>query len=205
MVRPYDLAVANLIKIFAPGILVVGLQNDDTSSNSEAVMTQAGKVSEDDKPILPVISVFRNPSIEITDGSITKRASTSEGYSEFDYVNNTADKLICMRSTLSYTVDTFDVTRESAEEIATRLYFRLRNNPEVTARFVIPGYDDKSYDCVAEIELDPSITNVRANNLGDTQMYKVRFEFKLVNANIFDIVSKEIPKKIRWTVTAELS
>lgn len=205
MLRPYDLAVIKLIKLFAPNILVVGLQNDDSSPNSESVMTQAGKASEDDKPVLPVISVFRNPGIEITDGSMTKRASTAEGYSEIDYINNTADKLICMRATLTYTVDTFDVTRESAEEIATRLYFRLRNNPEIIAKFVIPGYEDKSYSCAAEIELEPTITNIRTNSLGDTQLYKLRFEFKLVNANLFDIISKELPKEIRWTVTAELS
>lgn len=204
MVKPYDIAVKKLIQIFAPNILVIGLQNDDSSQSFESVMTQAGKDSKDDKIQFPVISIFRNPNIEITDGSVTKRAGTSEGFSEFDYENYTADKLVFMRSTLGYTIDTFDVTREAAEEIATRLYFRLRNNPEIIAKFIIPGYENKSYNCAAEIELEPEITNIKTNDLNGSQLYKIRFGFKLVNANLFDIISKELPREIRWTVTAEL-
>lgn len=203
MVKPYDLAVRDLIKIFAPGILVIGLQNDDNDLSS--VMTQAGSKSGDESKIpFPIISVFRNPEIEITDGSVTKRAGTSDGYRDIDEENYLANKLIFMRSTLTYTVDVFDTTRASAEEVATKLYFRLRNNPEIRATFVFPDFENTSYECAAEIELDSAITNVRTNDLDNIQLYKVRFTFKLVNANLLDIISKELPREIRWTVTAEL-
>ena len=190
MLKAYDIAVKDLIKVFAPNIMVVGLQNDDSTDEGEAAVAQAGKDTPEDKISYPIISVFRNPEIDITDGSMTKRASTSEGYSSLSESGERVISLVAMRSTLTYTIDVFDVTREAAEKIALGLYFRLRNNPEIKATFEFEDFN-KSVECKAEIELKPGITNVRVNDKSKSQLYKIRFSFDLVNANIYDLIDKE--------------
>lgn len=118
MVKCYDIGVKKLIEVFANNIKVIGLASDDSSPEFENVFTQAGQDSPDGKLPFPIISVFRNPEIEITDGSMTKRASSAEGYTEVDSLQGLANSLVIMRTTLTYTVDVFDVAKASAEEIA---------------------------------------------------------------------------------------
>lgn len=203
MLKAYDIAVKDLIKIFAPNIMVVGLQNDDTTDEGEAAVAQAGKDTPDDKISYPIISVFRNPEIDITDGSMTKRASTSEGYGSLSESGERVISLVAMRSTLTYTIDVFDVTREAAEKIALGLYFRLRNNPEIKATFEFEDFN-KSVECKAEIELKPGITNVRVNDKSKSQLYKIRFSFDLVNANIYDLIDKEAIRFIEYSIRVSL-
>lgn len=203
MLKAYDLAVKELIKVFAPNINVIGLQNDDTTDEGEASVTKAGLNAKEDKISYPIISVFRNPGIEIADGSITKRASTSEGYSSLSQDGERVLSLVAMRSTLTYTIDIFDVTREAAEKIAIGLYFRLRNNPEISATFEFEDFN-KSVTCKAEIELKSDITNVRVNDSGKSQLYKIRFSFNLVNANIYDIIDREAIKYIEYSIRVSL-
>lgn len=190
MLKAYDTAVKQLIEVFSNKIPVFGLQNEDTE-NDDAAITQAGKNSKEDKISLPIISVFRNPEILITDGSKTKRSSTAEGYSWEDSQGN-ALSLVAMRSTLTYTIDVFDVTRSSTEEIATKLFFRLRNNPQIEANFYFEEIDFAE-TCIAEIQLGETITHVRLNEKTKAQAYKIRFSFQLVNANIYDLLSREFP------------
>ena len=199
MIKIYDIGVKKLIETFSNKIKVIGLQNDDSGESSENLINQAGLESEEDKVSFPVISVFRNPEIEIIDGSTTKRPSTYIGYSEISEA--VATKLVAMRANLSYTIDVFDVTRASAEEVALKLYFRLRNNPEIKVTFNMYDYQ---VPCICEVALDPNITNTRTQSLDKSQMYKLRFSFKLLNVNIYDLISRELPTKIRWFITAEL-
>lgn len=191
MVRAYDIAVKKLIEVFANKILVVGLQNETQGDIGESVVDQVANDSPEDKMSLPVISVFRNPEIQITDGSMTKRAGTAEGYSWEDD-NGRAISLVAMRSTLTYTVDVFDVSRASAEEVALKLYFRLRNNPEIEALF---KFDDFNHfeTCKAEIQMNENIVHQRLNENTKAQAYKIRFSFSLVNANIYDLLSRDFP------------
>lgn len=199
MFQVYDIAIRDLIKVFTPGIPVLGLQNDDSSESSEMAMSQAS--GKDDKITFPVISVFRNPDIEITDGSMTKRASTSIGYSEIDYINYSSNSIVATRTTLGYTIDIFDLTRAAAEEIAMKLFFRLRNNPEVEVEFNFPGSSEPVI-CKAEIQLDQKVTNVRVQGLESSQLYKIRITLNLVNANVYELLERGIPKELRWTATA---
>ena len=203
MLKAYDIAVKDLIKIFAPNIMVVGLQNDDSTDEGEAAVAQAGKDTLEDKISYPIISVFRNPGVNITDGSMTKRASTSEGYGSLSESGERVISLVAMRSTLTYTIDVFDVTREAAEKIALGLYFRLRNNPEIKATFEFEDFN-KSVECKAEIELKPEITNVRVNDKSKSQLYKIRFSFDLVNANIYDLIDKEAVRFIEYSIRVSL-
>lgn len=203
MVKAYDIAVKKLIQVFVPNIKVVGLQNDDSTDTSESVVSQAGANTEEDKVSLPVISVFRNPDIEITDAPQTKRASTAKGYEGYDEEKGVAVSLVAMRSTLTYTVDVFDVTRAAAEAIAVKLFFRLRNNPEIVAEF---NFDDFDYQttCKADIQLENQITNSRINDKEKAQCYKIRFSFKLVNANIYDLIDRDPIKQINYRVSVRL-
>ena len=199
MFRPFDIAVKDLIQVFAKNIPVIGLQNDDTTDSSESVLSQVAKNSNEDKLSFPIISIFRNPEAEIIDASHTKRPSSVEGYS-WD-TENKAITLVTMRAKTSYTVDVFDVTRASAEEIALRLFFRLRNNPEVKATIDFPqaGHSEK---CKAEIQLNPQILNARVNDKSKIQAYKIRFSFNLIGINLFDLISREWPE-LRYTITVE--
>ena len=203
MLKAYDIAVKDLIKVFAPNIMVVGLQNDDSTDEGEAAVAQAGKDTPEDKISYPIISVFRNPEIDITDGSMTKRASTSEGYGSLSESGERVISLVAMRSTLTYTIDVFDVTREAAEKIALGLYFRLRNNPEIKATFEFEDFN-RSVECKAEIELKPGITNVRVNDKSKSQLYKIRFSFDLVNANIYDLIDREAIRFIEYSIRVSL-
>lgn len=200
MLKAYDVAVKKLIEVFSNKIPVYGLQNDD-SNDFESAVTQAGKNTGEDKIPFPMISVFRTPDIQITDSSQTKRASTADGFTWADD-NGKALSLVTMRSTLTYTIDVFDVTRESAEKIAIMLFFRLRNNPEISVDF----YFGKEIfeNCKAEIELQDSITNMRVNDQTKAQAYKIRFSFKLVNANIYDLLVRDFPEEIKYSVFVEL-
>ena len=203
MLKAYDIAVKDLIKVFAPNIMVVGLQNDDSTDEGEAAVAQAGKDTPEDKISYPIISVFRYPEIDITDGSMTKRASTSEGYGSLSESGERVISLVAMRSTLTYTIDVFDVTREAAEKIALGLYFRLRNNPEIKATFEFEDFN-RSVECKAEIELKPGITNVRVNDKSKSQLYKIRFSFDLVNANIYDLIDREAIRFIEYSIRVSL-
>lgn len=204
MLKAYDIAVKNLIEVFAPNIRVVGLQNEDTTDTGEMAMAQAAKDSQKDQVSLPVISVFRNPTVMISDGSMTKRASTADGYSWLDSTGNRVISLVAMRSTLTYTVDVFDVTREAAETIALGLFFRLRNNPQIKATFNFEGLD-KPIEADPEIELKSEITNIRVNDKNKSQLYKVRFSFDLVNANIYDILDREAIKYVEYSIKVSLN
>lgn len=199
MIKAYDIAVKKLIQIFANKIPVVGLQNEDGSDGAESVMAQVANKTEKDKIPFPIISIFRSPEINITDGSVTKRAGTAEGYSWVNKETGELVSLVAMRATLAYTIDIFDVTRASAEEVALKLYFRLRNNPEVNATFKFKDFDHTE-ECYAEIQMNPEVTNVRVNDKGKTQMYKIRFSFNLVNANIFDILVRDLPRLLDYEV-----
>ena len=190
MLRAYDKEVKKLIQIFAPKIKVIGLQNEDSTDSSESVMTQAGKSSKEDKVKFPLISVFRNPAIELIDGSATKRPSTSSGYQV--RVGDSVLSLVTMRADLTYTVDVFDVTRASAEELAIKLFFRLRNNPDLKTTFNFKDFNQK-ITCTPTIELNETIENQRINSLEKAQCYKIRFSFKLANVNIYEILDKDIP------------
>lgn len=192
MIRAYDIAVKKLIETFTNKIPVIGLQNQDQGDIGDSIVNQLGKDSQEDKIPFPVISVFRNPEIKITDGALTKRASTAEGYSWEDDQGR-AISLVAMRSTLSYTIDVFDVSRAAAEEIALKLYFRLRNNPEIHAIFRFDDLIDFEQDCKAEIQMNDEIVHQRMNDTSKSQAYKIRMSFNLVNANIFDVIIKDYP------------
>lgn len=204
MIKAYDVAVKNLIQVFVPNIRVVGLQNDDNNDTPESTLLQAGVNSKEDKISYPIISVFRNPDIEITDAPQTKRASTARGYSEYSQEKDAVLSLVAMRTTLTYTVDVFDVTRAAAEAIAIKLFFRLRNNPEISTEF---SFEDFNYRvaCKADIQLENQITNGRVNDREKAQCYKIRFSFKLVNANIFDILDKDPIKHINYSILVKLN
>ena len=204
MLKAYDVAVKNLIQVFTNNIPVVGLQNEDSTETNERTLSQAGlEKGEEDKIPFPVISVFRNPEVQITDGSMTKRASTAEGYSWEDEKGGVYS-LVAMRATLQYTVDIFDVAKASAEEIATKLFFRLRNNPEIKVNFCLNDDPHIVEQCVAEIQMGNTLTHIRLNNNTTTQAYKIRFTFSLVNANIYDVLSKQYPNLV-YTVTVKLA
>ena len=189
MVKTYDRAVLDLIKVFTNNIPVIGLQNDDTGDISESTFTQAGKKTPEDKVPLPLISVFRNPEIAITDSSVTKRPSMGVGYRWVD--SEGYYSLVCMRTTLSYTVDVIGVSKASVEDIAVKLFFRLRNNPEIRVDFSFPDADYKTV-CKAEIQLGDKLTHIRTNTPANSQLYKIRFTFNLVNANIYDLINKPV-------------
>ena len=199
MLKAYDVGVKKLIEVFAPNIKVIGLQNDDSTDTSESVMSQAGKNSPEDKISFPIISVFRNPSIEIIDGAMTKRSSTYQGYQvrEGDRVLS----LVTLRANLEYTIDVFEVTRAAAEEIALKLFFRLRNNPEIVTTFDFDEYG-YSLNCTSTIQLEDSIENQRVNSADKIQCSKLRFSFKLANVNIYDLLDKDAPEiHYSWSIS----
>jgi hypothetical protein len=204
MIKAYDVAVKNLIQVFVPNIKVVGLQNDDSGDTPESTLSQAGADSKEYKISYPIISVFRNPDIEITDAPQTKRASTARGYSKYSQEKDAVVSLVAMRTTLTYTVDVFDVTRAAAEAIAVKLFFRLRNNPEISTEF---SFEDFNYKvtCKADIQLENQITNGRVNDREKAQCYKIRFSFRLVNANIFDILDKDPIRHINYNISVRLN
>lgn len=205
MIKAYDIAVKKLIEVFTNKIPVYGLQNEDSTENFESVMTQAGNETEGDKIPFPMISVFRDPKIEIVDDSRTKRASTSEGYTYISDNNKKIGKLVSMRAKLRYIVDVFDVSRASAEEIALKLYFRLRNNPQVTANFYFKEICHP-IKCIADIEMEGDVTNIRVQSKDTPQIYKFRFTFDLVNVNLYDLIIKDrMDVDIRFRITVELA
>lgn len=203
MVKSYDRAVKKLIEVFTNNIPVIGLQNEDSSENALEALKQAALNTKEDKIPFPLISVFRKPEIQITDGSQTKRASTEEGYLFEDGRGNRAE-LVAMRSTLSYAIDVFDVSKEAAEEIATKLFFRLRNNPQLEVKFSFPDLAGQEITCLPEIQLEPTIRHMRLNDSSKAQAYKIRIEFNLVNANIFDVITLPEFGDFTYHITVEL-
>lgn len=197
MLKAYDIAVRDLIKVFTNKIPVVGLQNEDTTDTSESVMAQNGLDSNSDGSSLPVISVFRGPELTITDGSITKRPSTYLGYEQI--TPNGPAYLVGMRGDLEYTIDIFDTTRASAEKIALQLYFRLRNNPQVSVKF---DFTDFNYtaEAISDIQMSSEIINQRVNDKSKSQIYKIRIKFKLINAIIYDLLAKDPITEIKYSV-----
>lgn len=202
MLKAWDKAVLEHIKLFTNKIPVVGLQNDDSSPSAESVVSQIDKGHSGEGPTFPAISVFRNPEVLISDSSVTKRAATSPGISQIE--GDKAISLLVMRASLTYTVDVFDTTRASAEEIALRLYYRLRNNPQVSARTIFKDF--KFYaDCIADLHLKESLTNMETQGLKTSQIYKIRFSFTLDNVNLYDLIGRDLPKEIHYFVTVSLS
>ena len=201
MLKAYDIAVKKRIEIFANKIPVVGLQNDDTSENSESVMSQTGLPDNKDISSFPVISVFRGPEITIEDGSKTKRVSTYLGYEE-NTVRGPA-YLVAMRGSLGYTVDVFDTTRASAEKIALQLYFRLRNNPQIEADFYFKDFDYTA-SCIADIQMGEEISNVKVQDKSKAQVYKIRMTFSLINVNLYDILGKDPISEIKYKIDVNI-
>lgn len=197
MLKAYDISVKKLIEVFSNKIPVVGLQNDDTTDTSESVMSQTGMSDNADVSSFPVISVFRGPELTINDGSKTKRPSTYLGYVE-DTLKGKA-YLVSMRGNLNYTIDVFDTTRASAEKIALQLYFRLRNNPQIEAEFYFKDFEYK-VTCIADIQMGEEISNVKVQDKSKSQIYKIRMNFSLVNANIYDLIDKEPITDIRYRI-----
>ena len=185
MLEAYDISVKKLIGIFANKIPVVGLQNDDNTENSESVMTRSETAPGSGISSFPVISVFRGPEINITDGSITKRSSTYQGYSV--KTPRGLAHLVAMRGNLHYTVDVFDTTRASAEKIALQLYFRLRNNPQIDVKFDFKDFEYQA-ECSADIQMEEDISHQKVNSASSAQVYKIRIGFTLSNVNLYDLI-----------------
>lgn len=197
MLKAYDVSVKNLIKVFSNKIPVIGLQNDDSTANSESVMTQAGLESNQDITSFPVISVFRGPDLKITDGSITKRPGTYLGYTVNTAKGTTY--LVGMRGEVNYTVDVFDTTRASAEKIALQLYFRLRNNPQIDVTFDFKDFQ-YSAQATADIRMDEEVSHQAINDKTKAQVYKVRMGFTLSNVMIYDLLAKDPIAEIKYNI-----
>lgn len=183
-------------------IQVYGLQNEDESG--EATFSQAG--AEKDQIIFPLVSVFRKPTVEITDDSVTKTVANYDGYSLFSDSSGEM-KLNCMRCTLQYAVDIYAENKKTCEDIATQLYFRLRNNPQLEVQIILPVRNAKgeieSATCIVDISMGPNMTHLKNQLPTEAQLYKMRIEFSLKNCNIYDVTSREF-QKLEYTVIAKI-
>lgn len=183
-------------------IKVYGLQNEDESN--EAVMSQAG--AENDKVEFPLVSVFRKPTIEVTDDSVTKRVSNYDGYTLLSDESGVG-KLNCMRCTLQYAADVYAENKKTCEDIGTQLYFRLRNNPQLDVQIILPVKNSNgeivSATCTTDIVMGPNMTHLRSQLQTDSQLYKLRLEFSLKNCNIYDVTFRQF-QKIEYSVVAKI-
>lgn len=177
--------ISQFLKIGDVQITLLGLSTEDSH---EQVLSIVG-VQGGDAVAFPIVSVVRLPSIEISDSSMTKRQLNYSGYDlEAEGVENI--KLNAMRCDLKYSILVFAPTRKVTEDLATQLYFRLRNINQIKVNIRLPLKDGEGMPIYvqsdSDIVLDPSLTQVRAQQQNLAQMYLLKFNFTLKHCYIFD-------------------
>ena len=177
--------ISQFLKIGDAQITLLGLSTEDSHEQVLSIVgTQGG-----DAVAFPIVSVVRLPSIEISDSSMTKRQLNYSGYDlEAEGVENI--KLNAMRCDLKYSILVFAPTRKVTEDLATQLYFRLRNINQIKVNIRLPLKDGEGMPIYvqsdSDIVLDPSLIQVRAQQQNLAQMYLLKFNFTLKHCYIFD-------------------
>jgi hypothetical protein len=177
--------ISQFLKIGDAQITLLGLSTEDSHEQVLSIVGAQGG----DAVAFPIVSVVRLPSIEISDSSMTKRQLNYSGYAlEAEGVENI--KLNAMRCDLKYSILVFAPTRKVTEDLATQLYFKLRNINQIKVNIRLPLKDGEGMPIYvqsdSDIVLDPSLTQVRAQQQNLAQMYLLKFNFTLKHCYIFD-------------------
>ena len=189
--------IENLLSFGGSKIPVISVGNADQEEQS---YSQLGMQGRGDRIQFPFVSLYRVSDITITDEAATKRVHNYTGYliNEADNPPQiAATKLSYYRCNLSYTATVFAETRKMAEDIATALYGKLRNNCEVDVTIVLPikqkDVDEKGTEVFrdiavkmkVDIEMQPTIQQIAPLDLTKAQVYKCRISFLAKNVNIY--------------------
>lgn len=193
-------------------IPVVSVGNSD---QDEQEYSQLGMRGKGDRISYPFVSIYRMSDIAVTDEANTKRVHNYTGYLVNEATNPpqiAATKLSYYRCNLTYTATVFAETRKMAEDIATALYGKLRNNCEVDVVVVLPlkhrDVDEKGAEVFRDIavtmkvdlELPQTIQQVAPLDFSKAQVYKCRIQFLAKNVNIY---TPTYDRKYRFRIIVE--
>lgn len=207
MIDAYDkvvkLHIEKFLKVGKRKISVIGLQNEE--DNQEDLFSQLGDTS--DRIILPAVSVFRKPEIDITDDAGTKRVSNYSGYLIYNGLTKNVS-LNVMRCDLHYGVEVFGENKKVTEDLACQLFFRLRNNPNPVVKIQLPVKDDDGNyleaECIPNIVMSDTMRHLKTQSKETEQLYRLRIDFTLQNVNIYDFSLEEF-YSIEYSVVAKLT
>lgn len=189
--------IEGLLSFFGKKIPVVSVGNAD---QEEQAYSQLGMRGRGDRIPFPFVSVYRLSDITITDEANTKRVHNYTGYTIKQADNPAqiaATKLSYYRCNLSYTATVYAETRKMAEDIATALYGKLRNNCEVDVTVVLPikqkdvdengveVFRDIAVKMRVDLEMQQTIQQITPLDLTKAQVYKCRISFLAKNVNIY--------------------
>lgn len=173
-----------LLKIDDRKVPVYVLGSDDSTDQP---YSQAGMTDEKPDTIdLPFVTLFRLPTIDITDSHMTKRVHNYTGYK---LTVGSQPILTYYRTTLHYSASVFAENRKLSEDIATSLYGRVRNYCQIKVNIQLPielepgKFAAAPMDC--DIELGATIEQVNPLGYDKAQVYRCRFMFDVKNVNIY--------------------